>query len=103
MENRYQATYFESITNFLSELPRNDRAKILSCVSKMEEGDFQSPYIKTLRGPVKELIVKQYRFLFFIHEQSIYLVRAFWKKSMKTPRTEIEYVERFYKMFISNQ
>lgn len=98
MENVYQANYLESVTSFLKELSKTDRAKILSGVSKIEQGDFQSSYIKTLRGPTKELIVKQYRILFFVHGHTIYLVRAFRKKSRKTPQKEIEYAERIYKL-----
>ncbi len=103
MENLYHAIRFDSVTEFLEELPRNDAAKILAGVSKLEQGDFQSSYIKTLRGPLKELIVKQYRVIFFIHEHSIFLVCAFRKKSKKTPRGEIEYAEHVYTMFIRNQ
>lgn len=102
MENRYRAVHFEFVTNFLRELSKNDRAKILAGISKMEQGDFRSAYVKTLRGAVQELIVKQYRVLFFIHEDSIYLVRAFRKKSMKAPMGEIEHVERVHRMFINN-
>ena len=102
MGKQYQAIYFELVTDFLKRLPKYDRVNILAGVSKMEEGDFQSAYIKTLHGPVKELIVKQYRIIFFIHEHTIYLVRTFVKKSKKTPRNEIAYVERVYKMFTNN-
>lgn len=64
----------------------------------MEQGAFHSVYIKTLRGPIKELIVKQYRMLFFTLGYTIYFVRVFRKKSKKTPRKEIEYAERIYKL-----
>jgi len=84
--------------DFLRELPSKDRAKIEGDVNVMRSGDLHSPRIKTLRGAVKELIVKEYRILFFIHEHVIYFVRAFRKKSMKTPRKEIEYAERIYKL-----
>jgi len=48
MEKRYQAIHFKFVTDFLKELPRNDRVNILSGVSKMEERDFQSVHVKTL-------------------------------------------------------
>lgn len=103
MEKRYAAIHLAAVTDFLENLYPDDKVKILAGVSKMEQGDFQSPYIKTLRGPVKELIVKRYRVIFFIHEHSIYFVRAFRKKSMKTPRKEIEYAEHVYKMLTRNK
>ncbi len=98
MENLYCANYSDSVTSFLKELSANDRTKILSGVSKMEQGAFHSVYIKTLRGPIKELIVKQYRMIFFTQGYIIYFVRVFRKKSRKTPRKEIEYAERIYKL-----
>ncbi|MDO8593963.1 MAG: type II toxin-antitoxin system RelE/ParE family toxin [bacterium] len=98
MENRYQATYHSSVTNFLRELPPKDRSKIEKNIKIMQAGDLLSPRIKTLRSPISELIVKEYRILFFIHENVIYFVRAFRKKSMKTPPKEIEYAERIYKL-----
>lgn len=98
MEYRYQVIYLDSVTDFLKELSTALEAKILASASKMREGDFHSPRIKTIRGPIKELIVKQYRVLFFVHENSIYFVRAFRKKTAKTPRGKIEYAERVYKM-----
>lgn len=98
MEYRYQVTYLTSVTDFLRELPQKDRSKIESNVEIMQTGDLHSPKIKTLRGPVKELIVKEYRILFFLHEHIIHFVHAFRKKSAKTPRQEIEYAERIYKL-----
>ncbi|PIQ68997.1 MAG: hypothetical protein COV91_01220 [Candidatus Taylorbacteria bacterium CG11_big_fil_rev_8_21_14_0_20_46_11] len=101
MENLYHTTYHNSVTNFLHQLPQKDCAKIEKNVRVMREGDLLSPRTKTLRGPIKELIVKEYRLLFFIHEHTIYFVRAFRKKSMKTPPKEIEYAERIYKLTTS--
>ena len=98
MEKRYQTAYHDSVTDFLRGLSLKDRSNIEGDVDVMQIGDLHSPRIKTLRGPIKELIVKEYRILFFIHEYIIYFVRAFRKKSMKTPRKEIEYAERIYKL-----
>ena len=98
MENRYKTAYRDSVTDFLRELPPKDRSKIEKNVRVMQAGDLHSPRIKTLRGQVRELIVKEYRILFFIHEHVIYFVRAFRKKSAKTPKQEIEYAEHIYKL-----
>ena len=90
MENLYQEVYFDFVTDFFSELPAKDRSKIEGTIQVMLSGDLHSPRIKTLRGPIKELIVKEYRVIFFIHEHIIHFVRAFRKKSAKTPQKEIE-------------
>src|SRR3989344_7064504 len=101
MENLYQEVYFDFVTDFFSELPAKDRSKIEGTIQVMLSGDLHSPRIKTLRGPIKELIVKEYRIIFFIHEHTIHFVRAFRKKSMKTPHREIEYAEHAYKMLVT--
>ncbi len=98
MENRYKTAYHNSVTNFLRELPPKNRSKVEKNVRVMQAGDLYSPRTKTLRGPIRELIVKEYRILFFVHEHTIYFVRAFRKKSAKTPKQEIEYAERIYKL-----
>ena len=98
MGNQYKTAYHDSVTNFLRALPPKDRSKVEKNIRVMQAGDLSSPRTKTLRGPVKELIVKEYRILFFIHEYTIYFVRAFRKKSAKTPKQEIEYAERIYKL-----
>lgn len=101
MEIRYQTIYHYSVTNFLRELPSKDCSNIEGDADVMRSGDLHSPRIKTLKGPIKELIVKEYRILFFIHEHIIYFVRAFRKKSKKTPLKEIEYAERTYKLTVN--
>lgn len=98
METQFQIIYHHSVTDFLRELSSKDRSNIEGDVDVMISGDLRSPRIKNLRGPIRELIVKEYRILFFIHEHIIYFVRAFRKKSKKTPRKEIEYAERVYKL-----
>ncbi|MDO8564436.1 MAG: type II toxin-antitoxin system RelE/ParE family toxin [bacterium] len=98
MENKYQLVLYDPVIEFLRELPPKDRSKIDATVQVMLGGDLHSPRIKTLRGQIKELIVKEYRVTFFIHGQIIYFIRAFRKKSAKTPRREIEYAEQIYKL-----
>ena len=52
------------------------------------------------REKIKELIVKNYRFIFFIEKHDTYFVRAFIKKTRKAPRREIEAAEKIHKMII---
>ncbi len=82
------------------ELPKVERAKILSDIETMKKGDWSSLHVKTLKSPLRELIIKQYRIIFFISGNVLYFVRAFQKKTAKTPREEIEQAEQIYKLFI---
>ncbi len=100
MEKRYRATVLDSVNDFLNKLPRVERAKIFSDIDKMRSGDWSSLYIKTLKGPIRELIVKQNRIIFFINENVLYFIRAFRKKTAKTPPHEIEQAERIYNLIM---
>lgn len=102
MSNKYFALFFDSVRDFIETLPNNDQGKINATVVAMESGDFESSYIKTLRTPIKELIIKKYRIVFFIHQNTIYFIGAFIKKSAKTPKKEIENAEKIYKIIIKN-
>ncbi len=63
-------------------------------------GDFTSVHIKSLKGEIKELIIKRYRIIFFIDKNIVYCIAAFVKKSAKTPKRELENAERIYKKII---
>ena len=92
-----QILFFEEASNFIETIPEPDKAKIMAAI-KIMETDLDVVHIKTLRKAIKELIVKRYRLIFFQKGNTIYFVRGFIKKSQKTPRAEIEYVENIYKM-----
>jgi phage-related protein len=98
MENRYRAIVFNSVSDFINELPQAERAKIFGSINKIKGGDWSSLHIKTLKGPLRELVVKQYRLIFFMSEDVLYFVRAFQKKTAKTPPQEVEQAERIYKL-----
>ena len=94
----YHIFFFDPVNDFLKGLPETERAKILATTDTMKSGNFHSLRVKTLKTPIKELIIKQYRFIFFINENIIHFVGAFIKKSAKTPRKEIQRAERIYKL-----
>lgn len=94
---KFEVEFFDEAIEFIGELPETDKAKILAN-TKIMETDFDVVYTKLLRSPVRELVVKKYRLLFFIKGNDIYFVRGFIKKSQKTPVREIERVESVYKM-----
>jgi phage-related protein len=100
MDNKYYALFLDDVRNFIGTLPNEDQGKINATVVAMESGDFESSYIKTLKTPIKELIIKRYRLIFFIYQNTIYFIGVFIKKSAKTPKKEIENAEKIYKMMI---
>ena len=100
--NQYQVVILTSIEKFISEIPSFDKEKILASIACIQEGDFQSVYIKTLKSPIKELIVKKYRLIFFIDGKIIYFIEAFIKKTAKTPRIEIGNAQNIYHIIKNN-
>lgn len=94
---KFEVEFFDGALEFIEKIPEIDRAKILANI-KMMETDFDVVYTKLLRSPIRELIVKKYRLLFFIKKNVIYFVSGFVKKSQKTPTQEIEKAENVYKM-----
>ena len=102
MDNKYLALFLEDVRIFIDMLPNEDQGKINATTIAMESGDFESIYIKTLKTPIKELIIKKYRLIFFIHKNTIYFIRAFVKKSQKTPKKEMENAEKIYKIIMEN-
>lgn len=94
---KFEVEFFGEAPRFIEQLPETDKAKILAS-AKIMETDFDVVYTKLLRTPIRELVVKKYRVLFFIKKNTIYFVRGFIKKSQKTPVREIEKAERVYNL-----
>ena len=99
-KQQYTALFLDDVKVFIQSLPNEVQGKIKGAVTAMEYGDFKQLYIKTLKTPIKELIFKQYRFTFFTHQNLIYFVTVFIKKTSKTPKSEIKYAEKTYKMLV---
>ncbi len=94
--NNYTTSFFSGAVEFIESLPDIDKAKVLAAIKTMET-TFDGLYIKPLRGPIKELIVRKYRIIFFLKRNILYIVTGFTKKSQKTPQREIENAESVYK------
>ncbi len=88
--------------DFILSLPSKDQYKISGALEALKNRKFENVYIKQLRGNIKELKVRKYRLIFFIHENRIYFPRVFRKKSNKTPKQEIDLAEKFYKLLTNN-
>ncbi|OHA83289.1 MAG: hypothetical protein A2937_04015 [Candidatus Yonathbacteria bacterium RIFCSPLOWO2_01_FULL_47_33b] len=93
----FEIRFFDEALDFIYQLSEADKAKILAHIKTMET-DFDTVYTKLLKSPIRELVVKKYRLLFFIKKNTIYFVRGFIKKSQKTPIQEIHKAEDIYKM-----
>lgn len=91
---------FDSVTKFIHSLSADEQLKIGAAIDAMKERNFDSVYVKTLKGPIRELIVKSRRFIFRIESNTIYFLRAFTKKSSKTLKREIKMAERIYKLLL---
>ncbi|MBI3589099.1 MAG: type II toxin-antitoxin system RelE/ParE family toxin [Candidatus Liptonbacteria bacterium] len=85
------------VNDFLENLPENDAGKILAHLKSFEENLTEGLVIKALKGKIKEIIIKQYRIIFFTISEKIYVVDAFKKQSQKTPKRIIERAEKIYK------
>ncbi len=97
MDLEFQVLSFYDADRFIRSLPISDQIKIESAFTAMRKGHFRIVYTKALRGPIRELIVKDYRVIYFLIEKTIYFVRCFRKTSAKTPKAEIEMAENIYK------
>lgn len=87
----------DNVSKFIERLPEDDSAKILAHLKSLEENHTEGLLIKTLKGRIKEIVVRQYRITFFNIGTTIYVVDAFKKQSQKTPKRIIEKAERIYK------
>ncbi len=87
----------EDVRKFLDRLKDDDSAKILAHLKSLEESHTEGLLIKTLKDKIKEIVVRQYRIIFFNIGGTIYIVDAFKKQSQKTPKRIIEKAEKIYK------
>lgn len=99
--NKFNIVFLNGVREFIATLPEEDRAKIRGSIRGMELDNFDSLYIKTLKTPIRELIIKNYRFIFFIDKNEIWFIKAFIKKTTKTPTKEIENAKKLYNKIIS--
>src|SRR2546430_2135367 len=94
----YHNKIFQSVLDFIKNLPQDDQGKIRIAFDALECNRLDSVYIKSVRTPIRELIIKKYRILFFIERERIYFLHIFIKKTTKTPKREIEKALQIYKL-----
>ncbi|MFA6340904.1 MAG: type II toxin-antitoxin system RelE/ParE family toxin [Candidatus Paceibacterota bacterium] len=96
--DKYEAILVETVKDFVSDLDESESGKVMAHMDMMQMAEFDAVHTKLIKNPIKELIVGKYRFLFFIEKRIIYFIHAFMKKTQKTPRREIQYAEKIYKI-----
>ncbi len=88
---------FDAVHRFLDSISVEDSAKIVAHLKSLQDGHTEGLTIKPLKGKIKELVVRQYRIIFFFTGDAGYAVAAFKKQSKKTPKRVIEHAEKIYK------
>lgn len=88
----------DEVETFRKSLSEKDKSKIDASITAMRFGEYDSIYVKPLKGAIRELIIKKFRFVFFIEKDTIYFIGAFIKKTNKTPKLEIENALKIYKI-----
>ena len=103
MEQRRKVQFLSPAKEYIGNVSEVDQATIAAHVECMRSGDFESVRTKQLRGPIRELIVGHHRMTYFEFNSGLYFVRGFRKKTAKTPKSEIDYAEKVYKMMKSQK
>ena len=86
----------DAASDFIDSLSIEDRTKIKASLQSVILNQTAGLIIKTLKGKIKELIVNQYRIVFFIWGNTCYVVDMFKKQSAKTPKRIIDRAEKIY-------
>ena len=99
----YQVIYYTDkgndspVEEFIKSLNINVRAKVLKWIELLEEKgpDLPRPYADTLRDKIRELRISHGRLeirllYFFWKDRIIIMTNGFFKKTNKTPDSEIE-------------
>ena len=96
-----QIKIFDDVSDFLNKISESDAAKILANLKLLQENHTEGLVIKSLKGRIREIVVKQYRVIFFQINSTGYVVDTFRKRSKKTPKRILERAEKIYKDIIN--
>ena len=87
-------TLSDSVDEELDDLPADVRAKFIHISKLIEEFGHEQvgmPHVRHLDGPLWEMRMKSSRVLYVkVPHKRVMVVRAFMKKTQKTPRREID-------------
>ena len=94
----------DSVLKEIESFGENDTVKVLKVVELLKTYGHSvlETHIKHIDGKIWEIKLDRYRVLYFLYENQHYiLIRAFMKKTPKTPKSEIEMAEKRYADYIS--
>ena len=89
----------DSVVNEIDNFGENDSVKVYKAVELLKAYGLAvlENHIKHIDGKIWEIKIDRYRVLYFLHREQYYvLVRAFMKKTQKTPKSEIQIAETRY-------
>jgi phage-related protein len=89
----------DSVVNEIDNFGENDSVKVYKAVELLKAYGHAvlENHIKHIDGKIWEIKIDRYRVLYFLHrEQHYVLVKAFMKKTQKTPKSEIQIAETRY-------
>jgi phage-related protein len=87
----------DAVRKFFESISDEDSAKIAAHLKLLQDDHTEGLTIKLLKGKIKEIVVRQYRVIFFVIGGAGYAVAAFRKQGRKTPKRIIEQAERIFK------
>lgn len=87
----------DAVHRFLDSISVDDAAKIAAHLKSLQDDHTEGLTIKPLKGKIKEIVVRQYRVIFFVIGAAGYAVAAFQKQGRKTPKRIIVHAEKIYK------
>lgn len=95
---KYGVILLERVEKYLAQQPETERGVLLAHIETLAQGSSTSVDTKQLKGRVRELIVGNHRVPYFLRDGVFYFVSGFRKKSTKTPKREIDYAVKIYKL-----
>ncbi|MCK4473828.1 type II toxin-antitoxin system RelE/ParE family toxin [Candidatus Parcubacteria bacterium] len=112
----YKAKFYKDVKTgrspaleYIEGLKDKERLKILKYIEFLREqkGYLDEPYSKHIKGKIRELRVdfsrNRHRIFYFVFiKKTIILLHAFFKKTIKTPVSEIKKAEENYQNVLKN-
>ena len=94
----------DSVLREIDDFGENDSVKVFKVVELLKKYGHAvlETHIKHIDEKIWEIKVDRYRVFYFLYENQHYiLVRAFMKKTQKTPKREIEIAEKRYADYVA--
>ena len=90
------------VAEFLESLPPKHQSKALREIDLLEEfgNSLKEPYVKHIEGEIWELRIKfasdiSRIFYFFVVDNKIILTNGFIKKTMRTPKAQLDLARKY--------